>query len=93
MAQELAEKIRSSADFELAAPVPFSLVCFRYRGSDDENRALIERINATGRAYLSGTVLGGRFVIRFAIGNIATTDDDVRETWDLICDLAERGGR
>ena len=92
MAQELAEKIRASADFELAAPVPFSLVCFRYRGSDDENRALIERINATGRAYLSGTVLGGRFVIRFAIGNLATTDHDIRETWDLICGLAERGG-
>jgi aromatic-L-amino-acid decarboxylase len=88
MARELADKIRASDNFELTAPVPFSLVCFRYRGSDDDNRALLERINASGRAYLSGTMLGGRFALRFSIGNIATIDDDMRETWDLIRQLA-----
>jgi len=84
MAQELAVWIGASSDCELAAPVPFSLVCFRYRGTDEQNRELLERINASGRAYLSGTVLGGRFVLRLSIGNLATTDQDMRETWDLI---------
>jgi len=84
MAQELAVWIGASSDFELAAPVPFSLVCFRYRGTDEQNRELLECINASGRAYLSGTVLGGRFVLRLSIGNLATTDQDMRETWDLI---------
>jgi aromatic-L-amino-acid decarboxylase len=59
-------------------------VCFRYRGSDQENRELLERINASGRAFLSGTVLRGRFVLRLAIGNVATTMEDVWETWELI---------
>jgi len=71
-------------DFELAAPVPFSLVCFPYRGFDGENRALLDRVNSTGRTYLSGTVLDGKFVLQLAIGNIATTQDDIAETWELI---------
>jgi aromatic-L-amino-acid decarboxylase len=83
-AQDFAHEIEKDPRFELAAPVPFSLVCFRYRGSDQENRELLERINATGRAFLSGTVLHGRFVLRLAIGNIATTTEDVWETWELI---------
>jgi aromatic-L-amino-acid decarboxylase len=84
MAQELAARIQADPRFELAAPAPFSLVCFRYRGSDEDNRALLERVNATGRAFLSGTTLHGRFVLRLAIGNIATTEEDIRETLDLI---------
>jgi aromatic-L-amino-acid decarboxylase len=84
LAQFLANEIRNHPQFELSAPVPFSLVCFRYRGSDDENRELLDRINATGRVFLSGTVLDGKFLLRFAIGNVATTETDIRETWDLI---------
>ena len=84
MAQDLAGKIRRDPDFELSAPVPFSLVCFRYRGSNGENRALLDRVNATGRTYLSSTVLNGNFVLRLAIGNIATTQDDIGDTWELI---------
>ncbi len=90
MAQQLAEEIRCDPNFELTAPVPFALICFRYRGSDDENRELLGRINATGRTFLSGTVLNGRFVLRLAIGNIATTDEDMRATWELIRSLASR---
>jgi aromatic-L-amino-acid decarboxylase len=90
LAQLLAGEIRNDSRFELSAPVPFSLVCFRYRGSDDENRELLDRINATGRAFLSGTVLNGQFLLRFAIGNIATTEADIRETWELITSSAPR---
>jgi aromatic-L-amino-acid decarboxylase len=84
LAQDLAGQISADARFELAAPVLFSLVCFRYRGSDAENRELLERINASGRAFLSGTTLHGKFVLRLAIGNVATTGEDVRQTWEWI---------
>ena len=91
-AQELAALIRSHPDFELAAPVPFSLICFRYRGSDDENRALLENVNASGKAFLSHTVLNGRLVLRLAIGNIATTWEDLMEVWKLIEQAAKKTG-
>ncbi|MBZ5636208.1 MAG: aminotransferase class V-fold PLP-dependent enzyme [Acidobacteriia bacterium] len=84
MARDLAQRISTDSRFELAAPVLFSLVCFRYRGSDQNNRDLLDRINASGRAFLSGTTLHGKFVLRLAIGNIATTEDDVRQTWEWI---------
>ena len=84
MAQELAQHISADSRFELAAPVLFSLVCFRYRGSDQDNRDLLERINASGRAFLSGTTLHGKFVLRLAIGNVATAENDVRQTWEWI---------
>jgi len=76
--------IREHPDFEIAAPTPFSLICFRYRGSDDDNRALLEAVNASGKAFLSHTVLNGRFVLRLAIGNIATQWEDLEETWNLV---------
>jgi aromatic-L-amino-acid decarboxylase len=84
MAREFAACVQADARFELAAPVLFSLVCFRLVSSDRDNRELLERVNSTGRALLSSTQLRGKFVLRLAIGNIATTDEDVRETWDLI---------
>jgi aromatic-L-amino-acid decarboxylase len=88
MAQEFATRVQADARFELAARALFSLVCFRLRGSDADNQELLLRVNSTGRAFLSGTRLRGRFVLRLAIGNIATTDADVRETWDLISSCA-----
>lgn len=83
-AQKLANLIRSHPDFEVSAPTPFSLICFRYRGSDDDNRLLLEKINASGKAFLSHTVLNGQFVLRLAIGNMATQWKDLEEVWDLI---------
>jgi len=83
-AQRLAGLIREHPDFQIAAPTPFSLICFRYRGSDDDNRALLEAVNASGKAFLSHTVLNGRFVLRLAIGNIATQWEDLEETWNLV---------
>jgi len=88
LAQDLAQQITADSRFELSAPVLFSLVCFRYRGSDEDNRSLLDRINTSGRAYLSGTTLHGKFVLRLAIGNVATTQEDVRQTWEWIKSLA-----
>ncbi len=90
LAQLLKSLVEADENFELCAPVPFSLVCFRHCGSNEWNRRLLAEINATGKAFLSHTVLNGRFVLRFAIGNFQTTEEDVRETWDLICRTANR---
>jgi aromatic-L-amino-acid/L-tryptophan decarboxylase len=90
LAQLLKQLIEADENFELSAPVPFSLVCFRYRGDDALNQRLLADINATGKAFLSHTVLSGKFVLRFAIGNFQTTEQDVRETWDLIRETAQQ---
>ena len=82
--QRVVRAIEADSRFELVAPAHFALVCFRYKGSDEENQKLLDAINATGKAFLSHTVLNGKFVIRFAIGNIGTTQEDIDEVWALI---------
>ena len=76
--------VHAERGWEVCAPRLFSVVCFRREGSDEENEALLERVNASGEAFLSHTRLNGRFVIRLAIGNAWTTEDDVRWTWDVL---------
>jgi aromatic-L-amino-acid decarboxylase len=76
--------VRDEDGWEVCAPRHFSLVCFRRDASDDENAALLERVNASGEAFLSHTRLDGRFVLRLAIGNGRTTEDDVRRVWDVL---------
>jgi aromatic-L-amino-acid decarboxylase len=76
--------VREQPGWELCAPRHFSLVCFRRDGTDEENEALLERVNATGLAFLSHTRLDGRLVLRLAIGNAGTTEDDVRLAWDVL---------
>jgi aromatic-L-amino-acid decarboxylase len=85
-AHRLAALISADPRFELCAPVPLSLVCFRLRDTDDKNRELLDGVNASGSAFLSHTVLNGKFVLRLAIGNIATTWDDVSAAWTAVCD-------
>ena len=70
--------------WELAAPRRFSLVCFRHAGSDEANEALVERANRSGEIFLSHTRVGGRYVLRLAIGNARTTEDDVRRAWEVL---------
>src|SRR5262249_30322436 len=69
--------------WELVAPQRFSLVVFRRHGTDDENEAIVERANASGEIFLSHTKLDGRYVLRLAIGNARTTEDDVRRAWEV----------
>ena len=83
-AQELAAAVDAHPDFERPAPTPFSTVCFRYRGTDEQNRALLERVNASGEFFLSGTTLCGRFVLRLTIGNMGTTREHVMRAWECI---------
>jgi aromatic-L-amino-acid decarboxylase len=76
--------VRAEPGWEVSAPRRFSLVCFRRDASDEENEALLARLNASGEAFLSHTRLDGRYVLRLAIGNARTTEDDVRAVWDLL---------
>ncbi len=86
----LKQLVESDAAFELAAPVHFSLVCFRRRASNEINQRLLAELNATGYAFLSQTVLNGKYTLRFAVGNYMTSDDDIRKTWRLIQTTALR---
>jgi aromatic-L-amino-acid/L-tryptophan decarboxylase len=84
LAELFAGWVRDEDGWELSAPYPFSLVCFRLDAPDDVNEALLERVNATGDVFLSHTRLGDRLVLRLAIGNFRTTEDDVRLAWDVL---------
>jgi aromatic-L-amino-acid/L-tryptophan decarboxylase len=87
LARLFAAWVEETPGWELAAPYPFSVVCFRREGSNEENEALLERVNASGEAYLSHTVLGDVYVLRLAVGNMRTTEIDVRRTWELLQSL------
>jgi aromatic-L-amino-acid/L-tryptophan decarboxylase len=76
--------VRDEPGWKLCAPRTFSIVCFRREGSDEENEALLERVNATGEVFISHTRLNGRYALRLAIGNERTTEDDVRRAWDVL---------
>jgi aromatic-L-amino-acid decarboxylase len=89
--------VDESPDWELMAPVPLSLVCFRacpQVGARDEqarnerldvlNEELMHAVNATGKAYLSHTRLNDKLTLRLAIGNIRTTEQHVRQVWELL---------
>jgi len=88
MAQEVAREIDGDPRFERVAPAPFSVVNFRYKGSDKDNHAILDQVNAAREVFLSGTVLNGRFVLHLAIGNRATTERHVRRAWDLVREAA-----
>lgn len=84
LAQSLTHRIEADPRFELAAPQKFSLVCFRYRGTNAENQALLEAINRSGEVLLSNTALHGNFVLRAAIGNVATSESDIERLWTAL---------
>jgi len=91
LAQEFAGWVEAEADWEITAPHPFSVVCFRYAppGVDEDaveavNTMILDRVNATGQIFLSHTKVRGRYALRLAIGNVATTRDDVALAWSLL---------
>ncbi len=93
LAGEFAGWVSAASDFELLAPAPLGLVCFRYRpagtaaddpGLDERNRELLARVNASGRVFLTHTVLGGRYTIRLAVGQRCTEREHVEEAWRLV---------
>ncbi len=88
LARIFADWVEADSAFELAAPVPFSTVCFRLKGTNEVNAALLDRVNSTGKAFISHTTLDDRFILRFSVGNLRTTEEHVRRAWELIREIA-----
>jgi len=87
IARLFASWVDESPDWELMAPVPLALVCFRAQadsGADELNEAIMHGVNASGRALLSHTRLNDKLTLRLSIGNIRTTEQHVRQVWDLL---------
>jgi aromatic-L-amino-acid decarboxylase len=93
LAREFSDWVAAREDFEVLAPVPFGLVCFRFRppdASEEEldriNQQLLQRINGTRRFHLTHTRLGGRYAIRLVVGQRATKRNHLEAVWKLIQD-------
>jgi aromatic-L-amino-acid decarboxylase len=97
LARLFASWIEESPDWELLAPLPLALVCFRAcptrSGESDAereqrlnalNEAIMHGVNATGKALLSHTKLNDKLTLRLSIGNIRTTEQHVRQVWQLL---------
>ena len=88
LARLFASWVEESKDWELMAPVPLGLVCFRVsKGAADLdalNESIMHGVNASGRALLSHTRLNDHLTLRLSIGNIRTTEQHVRDVWELL---------
>ena len=106
LAKLFASWVEESTDWELLAPLPFSLVCFRacpqIDAPNDEarnarldvlNEAIMHGVNATGKALLSHTKLNDKLTLRLSIGNIRTTEKHVRQVWELLNEQLKLLGR
>jgi aromatic-L-amino-acid/L-tryptophan decarboxylase len=82
LAQLFASLVEADAEWEVVAPHPFSTVCFRHREGD--NDAIAAAATATGELFVATTRLRGQSVIRLAIGNAQTTEDDIRRSWGVL---------
>ncbi len=84
LAATFADWVSAADGWEVCAPREFSVVCFRAPGSDERNRALLERVNASGEIFISHAMLGGRYVLRLAVGQMSTTLADVERAWEVL---------
>lgn len=90
LAREFADRVDDCPHLERAAPVPLNLVCFRHRAGDDATQRMLDRLNASGRIYLTHTRLGGRLTLRMSIGQTNTQRRHVEHAWELIRETAEK---
>ncbi len=103
LGQKFKRWVEEDSNFELLAPAPFSVVCFRYVPSrlprmisnreeylNSLNEKLLTAVNATGEVFLSHTKLNGKYTIRMAIGNLRTTEAHVKRAWELLCEQGQR---
>jgi aromatic-L-amino-acid decarboxylase len=88
MAQDFAGWVRGAKNFELAAPAPLNLVCFRHKGGDGINQRLLDQLNQSGKIYLTHTRLNERLTLRLCVGQTHTTSRHVENAWQLIQEMA-----
>jgi len=94
LAQQFAGWVRQDDRFELAAPVPLNLICFRLKAGDTANQVLLDRLNRSGELYLTHTKLNDRFTLRMSVGQTNTQARHVEHAWGRIqqeASVAETG--
>jgi aromatic-L-amino-acid decarboxylase len=89
LAKLFGDWVQGDRRFELAAPISMGIVCLRFVALPNErldaaNSEIVERVNASGRAYLTQTKLRGHTAIRVGLGNVLTTERHLRNVWELI---------
>jgi len=90
LAQEFTSWARSDSRFEVVAPVPLNLVCFRLKSGDEANQRLMDALNQSGDLYLTHTKLTGKLTLRFCVGQTNTTERHVERAWGRIQEEADR---
>ncbi len=90
LAQQFAAWVQADDHFELAAPAPLNLVCFRHQAGDAFNRQLMDRLNASGDLYLTHTVLDGQIALRLCVGQTHTEARHVEAAWRRVREEVER---
>jgi aromatic-L-amino-acid decarboxylase len=89
LAQRFADWVKTDDRFELAAPVPLNLVCFRHKAGDVANQKIMERLNTSGDLFLTHTKLNNKFTLRLCVGQTNTDACHVENAWRRICEEAE----
>jgi len=84
LAQQFVEWIRKDDRFELAAPAPLNLVCFRHKAGDAANQGIMDRLNRSGDLFLTHTKLNGKLTLRMSIGQTHTKARHVENAWRRI---------
>lgn len=87
-AQAFARWVEADDAFDLAAPAPLNLVCFRHKRGEAMNQALLDALNASGKIYLTHTRLDGQYTLRLCVGQTHTTVEHVESAWRLIRETA-----
>jgi aromatic-L-amino-acid decarboxylase len=88
LAQQFGDWVREDDRFELAAPAPLNLVCFRHKGGDAANQTVMDRLNRSGDLFLTHTKLNGKLTLRLCVGQTNTQARHVEKAWKRICDEA-----
>jgi len=88
LTKTFAEWLLADGRFEIVAPLSLNLVCFRLKGPDSGSESLMQKLNASGKLFLSHTKLNGRFVLRFCIGQSYTEAEHISSAWEQIQNYA-----
>ncbi len=92
IAQKLSVEIAAHPNFEVLTPTVLNLICFRYihkkmltpKTINAFNQKVLEKVNASGKAYMTHTKINGRFAIRLVVGQANTTEQHARNAWKLV---------